>query len=390
MDKPPQLLLLHRKRARSAPPARAPLSPRARRATSLLAVAALLLSALVSGISLAAAPAAKAATCGTTNVALNKTATASSTENAGLPGVGRRGRQHRHPLVQRVLRPAVAAGRPRRHASSIPGRPCSGRPRTRRRSRSRPRADGTNWTTIYSTTTGTGGTQTLNVTGTGRYVRMYGTARGHPVRLLAVGVPGLRQPGQRQHLRHHGRRPQPARHRLLHREHRHARGDAVDGNTGTRWSSAVQRSPVAPGGPRVQQDDLRGHAELGDRLREGVPDPDVARRHQLDHDLLHHHRHRRRPGPHRLRHRPLRPHVRHGPRHPVRLLAVGIRRLHHGQRRWRHREHRHGDQPRQPEFHRGHRGQPAGPRHRLRVGPDADLQRQRASRRAVHQLLAPA
>ncbi|MEV6011854.1 discoidin domain-containing protein [Streptomyces sp. NPDC051976] len=38
-------------------------------------------------------------------------------------------------------------------------------------------ADGTNWTTVYSTTTGTGGTQTLNVTGTGRYVRMYGTAR---------------------------------------------------------------------------------------------------------------------------------------------------------------------------------------------------------------------
>jgi hypothetical protein len=41
-------------------------------------------------------------------------------------------------------------------------------------------ADGTNWTTIYSTTTGTGGTQTLNVTGTGRYVRMNGTARGTP------------------------------------------------------------------------------------------------------------------------------------------------------------------------------------------------------------------
>jgi beta-glucosidase len=38
-------------------------------------------------------------------------------------------------------------------------------------------ANGTSWTTIYSTTTGTGGTQTLNVTGTGRYVRMYGTAR---------------------------------------------------------------------------------------------------------------------------------------------------------------------------------------------------------------------
>ncbi|WP_199923469.1 discoidin domain-containing protein [Streptomyces sp. NRRL F-5123] len=37
--------------------------------------------------------------------------------------------------------------------------------------------DGTNWTSIYSTTAGTGGTQTLNVSGTGRYVRMYGTAR---------------------------------------------------------------------------------------------------------------------------------------------------------------------------------------------------------------------
>jgi hexosaminidase len=38
--------------------------------------------------------------------------------------------------------------------------------------------DGAAWTTIYSTTTGTGGIQTLNITGTGRYVRMYGTARG--------------------------------------------------------------------------------------------------------------------------------------------------------------------------------------------------------------------
>jgi hypothetical protein len=38
-------------------------------------------------------------------------------------------------------------------------------------------ADGTSWTTVYSTTTGAGGTETLNVSGTGRYVRMYGTAR---------------------------------------------------------------------------------------------------------------------------------------------------------------------------------------------------------------------
>jgi hypothetical protein len=37
--------------------------------------------------------------------------------------------------------------------------------------------NGRTWTTIYSTTSGTGGVQTLKVNGTGRYVRMYGTAR---------------------------------------------------------------------------------------------------------------------------------------------------------------------------------------------------------------------
>jgi endoglucanase Acf2 len=37
--------------------------------------------------------------------------------------------------------------------------------------------DAANWTNVYSTTTGTGGVQNLSVTGSGRYVRMYGTAR---------------------------------------------------------------------------------------------------------------------------------------------------------------------------------------------------------------------
>ena len=40
--------------------------------------------------------------------------------------------------------------------------------------------DGTTWTSVYSTTTGTGGTQTLTVNGTGRFVRMNGTARATP------------------------------------------------------------------------------------------------------------------------------------------------------------------------------------------------------------------
>ena len=39
-------------------------------------------------------------------------------------------------------------------------------------------SDATNWTSIYSTTTGTGGVQDLTgLSGTGRYVRMYGTVR---------------------------------------------------------------------------------------------------------------------------------------------------------------------------------------------------------------------
>ncbi|MFE2427680.1 discoidin domain-containing protein [Streptomyces sp. NPDC059373] len=39
--------------------------------------------------------------------------------------------------------------------------------------------DASTWRTIYSTSTGTGGTETHDVTGTGRYVRLYGTARAN-------------------------------------------------------------------------------------------------------------------------------------------------------------------------------------------------------------------
>jgi hypothetical protein len=38
--------------------------------------------------------------------------------------------------------------------------------------------NGTDWTTAYSTTAGTGGTETVSVSGSARYVRMYGTERG--------------------------------------------------------------------------------------------------------------------------------------------------------------------------------------------------------------------
>ena len=49
--------------------------------------------------------------------------------------------------------------------------------RTRRSFQIQTSTNDTTWTTIYITTTGTGGTQTINVTGSGRYVRMNGTVR---------------------------------------------------------------------------------------------------------------------------------------------------------------------------------------------------------------------
>ena len=97
-------------------------------------------------------------------------------------------------------------------------------------------ADASTWTTIYATTTGTGGTQNLTVTGTGRYVRMYGTARATPYGYslwefqvygtLAssgcdTGNAALNQPATASSVENTGT---PA-------------SAAFDGNPGTRWSS---------------------------------------------------------------------------------------------------------------------------------------------------------
>jgi F5/8 type C domain/Ricin-type beta-trefoil lectin domain len=114
--------------------------------------------------------------CGTTNLALNKTATASSTENAGFPAAnavdGNLGTRWSSAFSdpqwlevdlgssQAICQVTLNWENAYATAFQIQTSP-----------------DGTNWTTIYSTTSGTGGTQTLNVSGTGRYIRMYGTAR---------------------------------------------------------------------------------------------------------------------------------------------------------------------------------------------------------------------
>ncbi|HVV23342.1 MAG TPA: discoidin domain-containing protein, partial [Pseudonocardiaceae bacterium] len=111
-----------------------------------------------------------------TNLALNKTATASSTENAGDPASaavdGNTGTRwssgfsdpqwievdlgSTQSICEVVLQWEAASGKAYQIQTS---------------------ADGSNWTSVYSTTTGAGGTETLNVSGSGRYIRMYGTAR---------------------------------------------------------------------------------------------------------------------------------------------------------------------------------------------------------------------
>ena len=102
-------------------------------------------------------------------------------------------------------------------------------------------SDGTNWTTIYSTSTstGTGGTQTLNVTGTGRYVRMYGTARAtqYGYSLWEFQVYGTTGSTGSSCSTTDAALNRPATASSLENASFPASA-AVDGNTGTRWSSA--------------------------------------------------------------------------------------------------------------------------------------------------------
>ncbi|HWB35547.1 MAG TPA: discoidin domain-containing protein [Rugosimonospora sp.] len=96
--------------------------------------------------------------------------------------------------------------------------------------------DGSTWTTIYSTTTGNGGTDDLAVTGTGRYIRMNGTARATPYgySLWEFAVQGTPGGGGGSTLLSQGH---PATASSTENATFPASA-AVDGNTGTRWSSA--------------------------------------------------------------------------------------------------------------------------------------------------------
>src|SRR5436190_573042 len=96
-------------------------------------------------------------------------------------------------------------------------------------------ADASAWTTVFSTTTGTGGTQTLAVSGTGRYIRMYGTARatawGYSLWEFAVHTTGGGQPGPGTLISQF----QPVA--ASSYEGGNAPAAALDGRATTRWSS---------------------------------------------------------------------------------------------------------------------------------------------------------
>lgn len=129
--------------------------------------------------------------CGSGNAALNRPATASSVESAGLPASSafdgnpatrwasafsdpqwiRVDLGASVPICRVVLTWEAAYARSFQIQVS---------------------ADAATWTTVHSATAATGGTQTLAVSGTGRYVRMYGTARatgyGYSLWEFAIGT----------------------------------------------------------------------------------------------------------------------------------------------------------------------------------------------------------
>ncbi|MEZ0066427.1 hypothetical protein ABIA32_002437 [Streptacidiphilus sp. MAP12-20] len=114
--------------------------------------------------------------CGSTNLALNHTATASSQENAAFPASsavdGNLGTRWSSAFADpQWLQVDLGSTR------SICGVTLNWETAYGKAFQIQTSNDATNWTTIYSTTAGTGGNQTLTVSGSGRYIRMYGTAR---------------------------------------------------------------------------------------------------------------------------------------------------------------------------------------------------------------------
>ncbi|MBS2965797.1 discoidin domain-containing protein [Actinocrinis puniceicyclus] len=115
-------------------------------------------------------------TCGAANIALNKTATASSLENASFPASaavdGNTGTRWSSGFSDPQWLEVDLGG-----TQSICKVSLNWEAAYATAFQIQTSNDNATWTSIYSTTTGTGGVQNLNVSGSGRYIRMYGTAR---------------------------------------------------------------------------------------------------------------------------------------------------------------------------------------------------------------------
>jgi hypothetical protein len=174
---------------------------------------------------------ASGGTCGTTNVALGKTATASSLESASYPAAdavdGNTGTRWSSGFSDPQWL-EVDLGQ----TTSICKAVLDWEAAYATAFQIQVSNDGSTWTTVYSTTTGTGGNQTLSVSGSGRYIRMYGTARatqyGYSLwefEVFATGTANaLLSQGQPTTASSVESASFPA-------------SNATDGNTGTRWSS---------------------------------------------------------------------------------------------------------------------------------------------------------
>jgi beta-glucosidase-like glycosyl hydrolase len=128
-------------------------------------------------------------TCGTTNAAVGKTATASSTENAGTPASaavdGNAGTRWSSAATDpQWLQVDLGA------SATVCKVVLTWEAAYATAFQIQVSDNGTDWTQAYATTTGTGGTQTLTVNGSGRYVRMNGTARatGYGYSLWEFGI----------------------------------------------------------------------------------------------------------------------------------------------------------------------------------------------------------
>ncbi|MFI2205098.1 discoidin domain-containing protein [Streptomyces sp. NPDC020192] len=151
---------------------------RSRRRPRSLGVALAAMAALIT-LPLAHTPAAAVsqATCDTADAAQGRPATASSTENAGTPASAAFDGSTSTRWSSRFSDPQwlqVDLGSVQDLCSiDLDWETAYGKDFQLQAS-----TDGQNWTTLRTVTGGTGGTTTYGVSGSGRYVRMYGTARG--------------------------------------------------------------------------------------------------------------------------------------------------------------------------------------------------------------------